>query len=174
MSSDGEFGNFNPEKHNEYSALLLDVYKFAKTGESGTCAFSIGNEIRRVLEAYSTFLYRKDAISLFHDKVSRDKLGVLAEYFVAKMDRAVLNGESHLKFQAQSFVSDGNFFAMISDGDRQQVAKDALCILYLLDAEHLRAHLLPMTIDMQKTNAIGDVEKWIEDIRNMIVQKNTK
>lgn len=174
MLSDGEFGNFNPEKHNEYSALLLDVYNFAKTGKSSTCAFSVGNEIRRVLEAYSTFLYRKDAISLFYDKVSRDKLKDLAEYFAAKMDRAVLNGESHLKFQAQSFSSDGNFFAMISDGDRQQVAKDALCILYLLDAEHLCAHLGPMTKDIPNANAIGDVEKWIEDIRNLVAKKNAK
>ena len=174
MSPDGEFGNFNPEKHNEYSALLFDVYNFAKTGKSSTCAFSVGNEIRRVLEAYSTFLYRKDAIALFHDKASRDKLKDLAEYFAAKMDRAVLNGESHMKFQAQSCSSDGNFFALISDGDRQQVAKDALCILYLLDAEHLRAHLGPVTKDMPKTNAIGDVEKWIEDIRNMIAEQNEK
>jgi len=174
MLPTGEFSNFNPEKHNEYSALLSDVYRFAKTGESSTCAFSVGNEIRRVLEAYSTFLYRKDSVSLFYDKSLRDKFGDLAEYFAAKMDRTVFHGESHLKYQAQAFSSDGNFFAIISDGDRQQVAKDALCILYLLDAEHLRAHLIPMTMGMPKTNAIGDVEMWIEDIRKTVRRKNEK
>ena len=174
MLPDGEFSNFNPEKHNEYSSLLLDVYMFAKTGESRTCAFSVGNEIRRVLEAYSTFLYRKDSVSLFYDKSSRDKFGDLTEYFAAKMDRTAFHGESHLKYQAQSFSSDGNFFTMISDGDRQQVAKDALCILYLLDAEHLRAHLVPMTMDMPQVNAIGDVEMWIGDIRKTITRKNEK
>ena len=63
---------------------------------------------------------------------------------------------------------------MISDGDRQQVAKEALCILYLLDAEHLCAHLVPMTREMPETDAIGDVEKWIKDIRNMNEKKNAE
>lgn len=168
LEATGQFAPFNPDNHNEYSALLWDIYDYAKNGTYHSCVFSIGNEMRRVLEAYSTFLYRKDFLALFYDKVIGQRLGILSNYFASRMDRIVLHGESHMQYQAQAITSTGDFFAELSDTDKHQTAKDILCLLYLLDKEHLLSHL-----DHEKLHPAKDVEQkilsWKADIEQSLL-----
>lgn len=171
LTIEGMLQPFNPSRFNEYSSLLWDIYSYAKTGTSGTSAFSVGNEIRRVLEAYSTFLYRKDFQDLFYDKSSQAKLNEFAEFFKSRMARTVLNGESHLKYQTQSFSSDACYFAIVSEPERQDVAREVLCLLHLLDREHLEPHLVPPPEFKSETTPIQDIEVWLEDIRKTLQAK---
>ena len=64
------------KNHNEYSALIKKVYHYAN-GSSNTDSITIGNTMRRVLEAFSTFNYQKNI-----EKVSCDKnvLKALGKY----------------------------------------------------------------------------------------------
>lgn len=173
LTQSGGFSEFNKERHNEYSSLLQDVYSYAKTGKNETCAFTVGNEIRRILEAYSTFLYRKNFLALFYDSVTKAKLGDCFEYFASRMDRIVLNGESHLKYQTQALASEGNYFTEISDAERQQVAKDILCLLHILEPNHLSAHLAVPSQKGSGGNAISDIESWTNEIRGRHKCANT-
>lgn len=173
LTQSGGFSEFNKERHNEYSSLLQDVYSYAKTGKNETCAFTVGNEIRRILEAYSTFLYRKNFLALFYDSVAKAKLGDCFEYFASRMDRIVLNGESHLKYQTQALASEGNYFTEISDAERQQVAKDILCLLHILEPNHLSAHLAVPSQKGSGGNAISDIESWTNEIRGRHKCANT-
>lgn len=168
ISSDGNLSNFNPESHNEYSALLWDIYDYAKSEQCTTNAFTVGNQIRRVLEAYATFLYRKDFLALFYDADSRAKLGKLAEYFASKMDRTILNGESHLKYQTLSISNDANFFAEISDNDKLIAAKDVLCLLLMLDRNHVKYHFEKHPKD---TKALETIEKWRKELEDKVLSQ---
>lgn len=166
LTPKGGLSEFDKGKHNEYSSLLQDVYSYAKTGKNATCAFAVGNEIRRVLEAYSTFLYRKNFLALFYDAVAKEKLGDLFEYFASRMDRIVLNGESHMMCQTQTLSSECNYFSEISDTEKQQVAKDVLCLLYALEPDHLQAHLTAVLQENAGKGAIVDIELWTKEIRS--------
>lgn len=172
---DGEIAVFNPEGYNEYSALLMDVFQFAKNGDSALCAHAVGNEIRRILEGYSTFLYRKDFLALFYDSMTKSKLGEFAAYYETRMARTVLHGESHMMFQAQAFSSSGNFFAETEDDERQQIAKDVLVLLYILDSEHLKSHFEQMRKDQRyaKLTPIAEIESWKQSIKQSIQVKAT-
>lgn len=172
---DGEIAVFNPEGYNEYSSLLMDVFQFAKNGDSALCAHAVGNEIRRILEGYSTFLYRKDFLALFYDSMTKSKLGEFAGYYETRMARTVLHGESHMMFQAQAFSSSGNFFAETEDDERQQIAKDVLVLLYILDPEHLKSHFEQMRKDQRyaKLTPIAEIESWKQSIKQSIQAKAT-
>lgn len=89
------------------------------------------------------------------------------------MDRIVLNGESHLKYQTQALASEGNYFTEISDAERQQVAKDILCLLHILEPNHLSAHLAVSSQKGSGGNAISDIESWTNEIRGRHKCANT-
>ena len=52
---------FNLKRRNEYSELLKIVYEYA-CGEDTNDNLIVGNSMRRVLEAFSTFVYEKGNI----------------------------------------------------------------------------------------------------------------
>ncbi len=127
-------------EHNEYNTLMNMIYKYAN-GENDELNPYIGNIIRQVLEAFSTFEFRKSI-----DKVSVDEevLSVIEQkehrvYFRNLMYRLILNGGSHRCDQTRNMQVD--FFSFISEPDKRRTAKDVLCFMELLNAHHIRAHL---------------------------------
>ena len=65
IGDDGSLVEFQLKHRYEYSCLLQSIYDFAKNGAASSHSMTIGNEMRRALEAYSTFLYRMDFLLLF-------------------------------------------------------------------------------------------------------------
>ena len=55
------------------------------------------------------------------------------------MYRIVLNNGSHRKEQVAS--TDINFFSVISEVEKRRTAKEIICFMYLLNKEHVLAHL---------------------------------
>jgi len=116
---------FNRKKRNEYSQLLKTVYEYA-SNRSEEYELVIGNIMRRMLEAFGTFEYRKGI-----DEISCDQtiLSIITEekrdYFENLMYRLILNGESHLEDRAKS-LTDNNFFATITAEEKKRTAKDVL------------------------------------------------
>ena len=97
--------------------------------------------MRRMMEAFSTFMFKSGMEDLFiHDRAAT-YIGDLAPYFQSVLSRFVLNDESHLESHVQSLANNGSLFAEISDRERQRVAKDVICLLYLYSRDHVEAHL---------------------------------
>ncbi len=133
--------DFNSKKTNEYSKLLGAVYSFAiAPSENSEIEPYIGNIIRRVIEAYSTFIYKVgiDAISFDREILSQIHNKKQQEYFSNLMYRILLHGESHSEERVKSLE---DFCNGISTDEKNRIAKDILCFLYLLNPVHISRHL---------------------------------
>lgn len=151
---------FSYNKRQEYSELIKIVYNYA-LGNATEYELVIGNIMRQMLEAFSTFQYKKG-----FDDISTDQsiLALLPEdvyktYFENLMYRLILNNGSHRLEQTQS-MSDMYFFTVISDSEKQRTAKEILCFIYLLNIKHLLSHLEGCT-DIE-----SNLQHWCNDIKN--------
>lgn len=161
IGDDGSLVEFQLKHRYEYSCLLQSIYDFAKKGTASSHSMTIGNEMRRALEAYSTFLYRMDFLLLFRSELFVRKLQGLEDYFSARMNRIVFNGESHMQNQAKALSLETDFFAVISDAEKQQTAKDVLCLLYLLDENHVVSHF------GANDQVVTDIMGWLAQLRRL-------
>lgn len=150
--------NMNLGARNEYSKLLEQIYLYA-CGENDGFEMSVGNAIRRVLEAYSTFNYRKGMSELSCSPDVISGLGAYAEHFENLMYRLMLDGESHSRERVTTLESNG-FYTNLSTEERRRIAKEVMCFLYLLDKYHVLQHLQ----DLKGNTAENDIQSWIEDI----------
>lgn len=136
----------------EYKQLLQDIYEFAKGDVVNDNSFTIGNQMRKVLEAYFSFNYANgytDEKCL--DKVLKDS--DKKEYFKNTVIRLLLNGESHSEERVKAMKYNSEF---ASETEKQRVAKDVLCLLYTIDSNHLDFVL--------GNNTSGQIKKWLEEI----------
>ena len=131
------------KEKNEYKKLLSHVYDYAncecpeKLDES--CEISIGNIMRRLLEAFSSFCYNRSFEDMIQLDGLIDKIPVAErEYYKNFMYRLTLNGESHQEEQVYTF----NIFESFStSAEKRQTAKSVLLFLMYVNEPHLRAYL---------------------------------
>lgn len=144
---------------NSYKWNMEEIYEYAKQSEDEDSDndFYMGNIIRKNLEAYSTFNFRKSFDKILNNKVilSRIEPKELSEYFKNRMFRLLLNSESHTEYRTKAFL-DYETFEQFSRSERIKTSKDILCFFYLLDQEHLESYL---------PNCISDVKRWIDEIQ---------
>lgn len=149
---------FKVKKRHEYTELLKDVYNFAVSGDEEKIA-TIGNSMRRVVEAFSSFLYK---CSIQELSTRQDILGqidpAIAPYFEHLLYRLVLNGGSHMEERVQSLET-LDLDAYLSKETLQRTAKDILCLLFCLNSVHIKTHL------QEITSAGNDICSWIADIK---------
>lgn len=150
--------SFNTKKRQEYTSLICDIFDYCKNIEPAK-SLTIGNSMRRVLEAYSTFLYKE---SIEQISIDEDVIGKIEDpfktYYQNLLYRLVLNGDSHSQEKVMALGS-SDFFNYISDSERQRTARDIIVFLYLLDKQHILKQL------KSKGNIEADIEAWKEDIR---------
>lgn len=145
-----------------YSALMSIIYDYAG-GKADTVAnydLSIGNMMRQVLEAFSTFLYRKGITEITADqdiaKILEQKQ--VSPYFKRLMYGTMLHGESHTEIKV-STMQNMNFLPAYSTEEKQKIAKSILCLIYILVPKHLLSHLI------RKPNLVATMKKWCDEIR---------
>jgi hypothetical protein len=157
---------FQYKKRNEYSLLLETVFRFASGNSTGD-ELIIGNVMRRALEAFSTFEYKKGIEEISCDQNILATLGnqKYIDYFENLMYRLVLNGESHLEERVRN-LQDTYFFSTITPDEKVRTAKDILCLIRLLNGKHMESHLR----DIQ--NSILTIDKWCQDILNKAMGEN--
>lgn len=146
---------FKYKKQNEYTDLINEVFEFANMeliDEDNT----IGNQMRRVVEAFSTFSFKVgiDELSTKKDIIDLLPSKQLKDYFENLMYRLVLNGESHTKDTARFFPRT-DFYMHLSPEEKQRTARDILCFMYLLNPLHVLSHL---------KEGKDKIEEWIENI----------
>lgn len=147
------------QKRNEYTALLGTVFDYADADEIDTqYSVSIGNVMRKVMEAFGTFVYKKGMAQLSTDESIMANLSKEDQaYYENLMYRLVLNTGSHMEEKVKT-IDDMNFFDYISDADKRRTARDVICFLYKINPLHVKAHL------QGKENAVEKIEMWCEAI----------
>lgn len=153
------------KKYNEYSELFKIVYDYACGNASGY-EYTIGNVMRRILEAFSTFIYKKGI-----EDVSIDE-SILAciddkdyvEYFKNLMYRLVLHGESHMEERVKA-LQDPEYLDFISDEAKERTAQEVICFMYKLNSKHVLAHL------EGESNVENNIKSWLEKIKEFYTEK---
>ena len=148
-------------KRNEYSLLMKEIYRYANGEDSLLSDFTIGNSMRRLLEAHGTFLYKKGIDALTTNEDILDLCKNHKNYFRNYMYRLVLNGESHLEERVLS-LKDTNFFESYTSDQLKDTAQKIICYLYLINPLHVKEHLY------DNGHSLGDyitvIENWIKNI----------
>jgi wobble nucleotide-excising tRNase len=159
----------NIEKRHEYSQLVKMVVKYAVTPlEELTTEqdMVIGNTMRRFLEAFATFKYRIKIEEMFYNDEIGETLDrkdkCFKSYFSSRMDRIILNNESHMSGRVRS-LDDTNFFTHTSKREKQQTARDILCLVYLLDSLHLKSHI-KKEFGSDLEDILNKIESWCDKI----------
>lgn len=155
--SDGTLKQFKKSR-SEYAQLIDDIFKFAE-GDV-LLEVSIGNKMRRVLEAFSTFCYRKKIEDVVRNREILSQLGKYAGYFESRMYRLILHGESHFEQQINNFHDGVNFYEFFSLKEKTKTAQDILCFMYLLNKQHVKAYL---------PRAEQKLSMWCANIRNIML-----
>ena len=153
-----ELCSTNILKRQEYTDHLNTVYKYA-IEDPVPEDVPIGNIMRQVLEAFSTFSYKKGLSEVSCDDTI---LNLLKEekyiaYYKNLMFRLVLHGDSH-KEDAVKTMQDFYFYPWYSETEKIRVAKDVLCFIFLLNRQHLIEHLKGNK-EVEKT-----IEGWCKNI----------
>lgn len=143
---------------NEYQSLIDIVYDYANGNPNGN-ELTIGNTTRRVAEAFTTFEYKggidelldTEVLGTIHDDTLRN-------YFEGRLTNILLHGSSHMEDRIKTLTNPG-FTAQFSEQDKQNTARDIICLLYLLNKPHMSAYL------DKKSDFETTIEQWCEDIR---------
>ena len=166
----------NDQLSSDYINWISDIYNFASNNPNTKGNLSRLNEMRRALEAYSTFNYGCGADYLINEIGIKNKIKdyKLQKYFSSYVLKMSLDAGSH-SGDFIKYEEDGPFGFSIdycSDEKEKEYAKDLLCLLYSLDPMHLPSILTnPGASTNKGTNQkeiINTMEKWIEEIRNSI------
>lgn len=153
-----ELHEFKFKDRNEYTALMEKIFDYA-LGQTPEYELVIGNSMRRVLEAFSTFIYKKGIEKVSTDPKIMSKIeSPYNVYFEHLMYRLVLHGGSHSEENIKALGS-MDFFDYISDEEKQRTAKDVLCFIYLLNKVHVLEHL------SRKSNVQSTLDSWLENIK---------
>ena len=150
---------FQYKKRQEYTEMMRIMYTYGQNRATDQ-EMVIGNIMRQVLEAFSTFEYKQGIQAVSTDEKILGLIGnrKYQAYFRNLMYRLVLNGGSHKEEQVRA-MSDLNFFSHISDTEKRRTARDILCFIYLLNKQHLLAHLAE--VDPTASNVL---DVWCEEI----------
>ena len=147
---------FDKRKRQEYTELVKKIYEYA-SGKGDDYDIVVGNMMRQVLEAFSTFEYKMGIAQIAKDK---DILKIVPEeyrnYFKNLMYRLVLHGGSHREEQVKVLKDNMNFYNLISTEEKRRTAQDILCFMYLLNERHLVSHL-------GENGDINKIKEWCDE-----------
>ena len=127
---------------NEYKKLMMHVYDYAlakpRPEEDENVEMSIGNIMRRLMEAFASFCYN----TWFESMMCRKGVlnGIPEEkraYYENFMCRLTLNGLSHEEENVYSLETMAPYF---TKEEKVQTAKTVLLFLMYVNEEHLRAY----------------------------------
>lgn len=151
---------------NEYKRLLEAVYEYAKKTDDVDDQedSSIGNIMRRVVEAFSSFCYNTS----FETMMCREGvLNIIPEekrgYYENFMCRLALNGESHMMENVYALDTITPYF---TKQEKTQTAKSLLLFLSYINKEHLSCYLGKAKDGDEDKIAV--IESWMHEEANWI------
>lgn len=136
----------------EYKRLIMDVFEFAKD-PSELSDLSIGNKMRMLIEAYSTFNYNEGIDKILREEKLINKIPEeKREYYRNFMTRLILNGMSHTEERAYALSNYDEFY---TDCEKKKTARSLLLFLYYIDELHLSSYL--------KEEGVTTVKAWANE-----------
>lgn len=155
------------EVSSEYKKLLGYIFDYARNSsdvEDEYMESSIGNVMRRALEAFSSFCYNMK----FEEMMCRE--GVLKNipkekrnYYENFMCRLALNGESHMEEHVYELNTITPYF---TKQEKVQTAKSLLLLLKYVNAEHLMCYLASKDDDQENIMAV--ISSWEEESKDWL------
>jgi len=152
---------------NEYQKLLKHVYEYANNcgpdDMDDTSEMSIGNIMRRLMEAFASFCYNTGFEKMMCnpgilDRIHPDK----RPYYENFMCRLTLNGESHEEEHVYSLNTMTRYF---SKDEKVQTAKSLLLFLLYINEEHMKSYF-----DYDKNPAvINSILSWQTEEANWLI-----
>jgi wobble nucleotide-excising tRNase len=164
------------KKDGEYWKLLRHVYEYALVNPDDggpdpddTLELGIGNIMRRMMEAFSSFCYART----FEDMLRMEELikaipEKKRDYYGNFMCRLALNGESHEEESIYSLETISGFF---TKNEKVQTAKSVLLFLLYVNRAHLTSYLedeIP-TIEGWKS----EEDSWIKSEVTKVAEEDT-
>lgn len=147
---------------NEYKKLLESVYKYAvgRTSEEDEYVeTSIGNVMRRLIEAFASFCYNKSFEEMMcHEGVLKAIPSEKRNYYENFMCRLALNGESHMKESVYGLDTVAPYF---TKQEKEKTAKSLLLFLSYVNEEHLSCYLAPSKTEPD--DKMAEIKKWRDD-----------
>lgn len=146
----------NLSKFNEYDSLLQVAYRYASaenvTDVGELANLTIGNIVRRILEAFSSFIYGDgilgDALSQAYSEAAG---GRSLAVDLRAGHRGFLHDSSHAEDSMTSLRGFGGFSGLEPTEQRLHVQR-ILAFMYTIQEMHMRAHL--------PQGAEKDVKRW--------------
>lgn len=128
---------------NEYQKLITHVFEYADNARPDdldeTQETSIGNIMRRMLEAFSSFCYNESFETILRmDGILNNIPEDRRVYYENFMCRLALNGESH---EEEHTYTLNNFEPLFTKKEKLQTAKSILRFLLYVNKPHLEAYL---------------------------------
>lgn len=155
---------------NEYKKLLESVYKYAMGRTSEDDEYfeaSIGNVMRRLIEAFATFCYNKSFEEMMcHEGVIKSIPTEKRTYYENFMCRLALNGESHMEERVYGLNTIIPYF---TKQEKMQTAKSLLLFLSYVNEEHISCYLAKRNEGDE--DKIAEINKWKEEEMLWIEQK---
>lgn len=146
------------DNFNEYKTLLKTIYEYAEA-DAPDRELYIGNYLRRILEAFSTFCYAEPIENFVFTPDGQQKLGEYSDFFQGFMGKFMLNAESHSENQIYAMVDDYAFCQIFSDEEIHQTCRSVLCLMYKLNPEHIKRNLKPTFNEMTIENWLSEIPK---------------
>lgn len=148
------------EISNEYKKLLVYVYDYAKRtaddDEKEYMETSIGNVMRRVAEAFSSFCYNmKFEEMMCHEGILKTIPEEKRKYYENFMCRLALNGESHMEERVYGLNTITPYF---TKREKIQTAKSLLLFLSYINNEHLSCYLSKKSDEDE--DRMAKIESW--------------
>lgn len=163
-----ENGLVNDKKNqvsNIYNSQMKLIFEFAK-GNKNEVENYIGNTMRPVCEAFSTFKYKCGIDFLRTDNYIIDLINEsnLREFFENYLFRLILNNESHHEDDYKG-ITDKDIMNYLTLNEKIKTAKLVILFLYKLDKLHILKQL-------SNDNNIDEIDsvilQWEQEVTNII------
>lgn len=142
----------------EYTNLVEEIFKYANESDSLITDFTIGNSLRRLLEAFGSFVYRKGIEDISTDEAILELCKDYKGFYRNYMYRLILNNESHFQDRVKS-LSDVFYFEQFTPEQLKDTSKKIICFLYLLNPLHIKQHLNDVGDNFEET-----INEWLNEI----------
>lgn len=151
-SKSGKIILSNNNNGNEYHSNLVEIFNYAKIDKIPTEEFSfdIGNKMRRVAEAISTFLYKCGFESMLKKEKLLNSLTIERQkHYRNTLFRLVFHGMSHSSDKIKNF---NPFYEAFSPLEIRKIARSFLLFLADTHEHHISSFLVP--------NQIRIIKEW--------------
>lgn len=151
---------------NMYKNQLNSIYDFAN-GNANESETYIGNSMRRVCEAFSTFKYRCGIDELRTERIIIESIKPekLSLFFENYLFRLILNNESHESDNIKG-ITDRNIFDYLNLNEKVKTAKLIILFLYKLDEVHILRQLSNKSEEHEAI--IGKINEWDNEISELL------